>query len=58
MPIRWRRLDSMSRILCLCHAGSGIVRGLWGHVGGLEKYECVSWKVFRRLSMIGSGSVL
>jgi hypothetical protein len=26
-----------------------------GHVKGLEKYECVSWKARIRLSRIGSG---
>lgn len=28
-----------------------------GHVNGLEKYECVSWKVFMTLSSIDDGSV-
>ena len=30
-------------------------RKLVGHVKGLEKYECVSWKAWIRLSRIGGG---
>ena len=28
-----------------------------GHLKGLEKYECVSWRVCKRLSIIRGGRV-
>ena len=44
----------MSQRLHIFHMGSG---NCMGHVSGLEKYECVIWKVCMDLSRFDDGNV-
>ena len=50
-------LMSLICIILLHHVDNGIVWGVWGHVNGLEKYECFSWRVCIRLTIICGGRV-
>ena len=47
-----KRLGRMSQIFSFLRVESSTMKSVRGHVSGLEKYECVSWKVCIKLYIV------